>query len=326
MSPPPLRRSIPFWSCILAIGIIILAWWDSVKYGSFAYSSSWVVRNELGALEIGRIEAPGLRGAVRQPNPQFTYFKVSLAGFLYYTLPSPIFARGEGAPEDHGPFPRNERRENFIRIAIQRPPHCWDACIPYWLILPIPTLLLCGIILRRAWKVHRLREDAVPMLPGAPPLHRSITFWSGIAVMFSFGWLWQASMKTHINLYHSPYALSSGRGLISLSNRMITPSSGMTTYQLRDQTRLTMWAFPPPLIRRGGEKPIHIYFSDALAFMDSADREMEKAPRGTWRLMLPYWLLFLSSASVWILLLLWRGVRHRRARAAQQAIIPETSP
>ncbi|QJE99116.1 hypothetical protein [Luteolibacter luteus] len=161
------------------------------------------------------------------------------------------------------------------------------------------------------------------------PLHRSLTFCSGIFVMIFIVWSWRDSMTATTYAFVSPYSVLSECGALSVCRGVPTGTQAMG----RDATALAgglvAVACPPPAFRRGsGEygtilpqpgEPHHVWALDV----------MKMAPTNCWLLMIPHWLLLLAVTMVWAPALILRQRRTGRALRVSEMLPKEntaTSP
>ncbi len=157
------------------------------------------------------------------------------------------------------------------------------------------------------------------------PLHRSITFWSGILVMAFICWAWRDSLKFWSSAWHAPYDLEHAGGGLCVSNRDDPPygkDSGAARLSLGaafSQVRLDR--FPAPhFIREEDLVPAESESLVSRMHEKSPGYTMEEnlklslvrgsAPR-IWVLFLPHWLILVTAAALWLGLLLWRARRGK---------------
>jgi hypothetical protein len=157
------------------------------------------------------------------------------------------------------------------------------------------------------------------------PLHRSITFWSGIFVMAFICWAWEDSMRYGAWWSAGNHRFGAEAGYVSL-NRRIEPTvvTGLPKRSEHSYSDLMLLpTLPPPLFVRGGGNtefdPIPFgEEEEKLTYHQWIAGHQQGRPPEDWVLMIPHWLLLLAVAVPWVALLLWRARRVRRASAISQ--------
>ncbi|WP_367871825.1 hypothetical protein [Luteolibacter sp. Populi] len=110
------------------------------------------------------------------------------------------------------------------------------------------------------------------------------------------------------------WAVSQAHSTLSISHRPIAKPEFYT-----DTARAVIDKpdpFPMPLFARGqglrSETPI---LKTGTTYREQIAELMQRADQGTWRALLPHWLILLATALPWSALLLWRA---RRRKAIKQ--------
>ena len=147
-------------------------------------------------------------------------------------------------------------------------------------------------------------------------LHRSILFWSGLFIMASITWAWWDSYRNLTALQGGELWTASHWGGWDFYKSPSRGSAFEFTRERLGRTAVEEVTFPPPGFLRSSD------FSEAekAAIKDSGDFtlpefldfRMSLDPRGAWTLFLPYWLLLLAFALLWLGLLVWRARRRKR--------------
>ncbi|QJE99120.1 hypothetical protein [Luteolibacter luteus] len=146
------------------------------------------------------------------------------------------------------------------------------------------------------------------------PLHRSITFWSGILVMIFIAWVWVDSSRFASDAYRHPYRIGTVRGIVYLHRESavrITPPATMARHRLGPGA-IEFHVFPPPLFARGKQRTIPDTPPEA-DIVEQVKREIATSPPDAWVVVIPHWLLLLAAITVWLAGLVWRDRRQVRA-------------
>jgi hypothetical protein len=155
------------------------------------------------------------------------------------------------------------------------------------------------------------------------PLHRSITFWSGIFVMLFIVWAWWNSMKVVSRGNIARLSVSSYCGGMELADTGIRRGYYIQRYGLALPEPPA--AFPAPFFVRGQGPAFAPWAWNALAkdasYVDQASWRARILPLGSVTIFIPYWLLLLVAAAAWIGLLFWRA-RRIRSRVMERDLTP----
>lgn len=144
------------------------------------------------------------------------------------------------------------------------------------------------------------------------PLHRSITFGSGIILMLFIAWAWWDSMVAVSHLQYLPYRGRSGAGAVLILNF----AYGDHVAGREPTTRNPHWGpFPPAFFRRGGGDRRFVRSPADAGFRQSIEQAMTTKSSDEWVMIIPYWLLLLAVILPWSGMLIWRARRIRRAKA-----------
>ena len=157
------------------------------------------------------------------------------------------------------------------------------------------------------------------------PLHRSLTFWSGIFLMSFIAWAWWKSLVTEFS-YNSPrMELQNYAGYVSVSwlqprviSHHIVSAPGLMMIIRQD---FRIHPMPSPAFLHGQDKPGFPIVSlgqqlaeeDKPYFHATLQEAWAHQRRGNFLLLLPHWLLLLAAGVTWSGLLVWRARRHRGA-------------
>jgi hypothetical protein len=144
------------------------------------------------------------------------------------------------------------------------------------------------------------------------PLHRSVTFWSGILVMGFICWAWRDSCETvSVVAYRELRSENAFSGVsITRERVMLVPAFwGRLPPTASFDQRL-----PRAFFIRGnnGMRPDTALLSEASLYGYHRITKYEGPPE-LWALFIPHWLLLLTVALPWSALLLWRARRWKRA-------------
>ena len=134
------------------------------------------------------------------------------------------------------------------------------------------------------------------------PIHRSLTFWSGIFVIAFLCWAWWRSIGHSDSIGVNRYAISSSQSQLHI-----------------EVNRIPIWENWPWEFQHGRTRPE----LRKTAFPMPSRQVIVGAPVTQMYLIIPHWLILLCVATPWCGLLLWQRWRAGRARAA--AAIFETS-
>jgi hypothetical protein len=135
------------------------------------------------------------------------------------------------------------------------------------------------------------------------PLHRSLTFWSGILVIGFICWAWWRSVA------HTDFVGVHRYGISSMQSQLHI-----------EVNRIPIWEKWPSEFNHGPIPPAY----RKTAFPMPARQVVVGAPVTQMYIVIPHWLVLLLVATPWCGLLLWQKWRTGRARAA--AAIYEPSP
>jgi hypothetical protein len=141
----------------------------------------------------------------------------------------------------------------------------------------------------------------------AKPLHRSLTFWSGILVVAFISWAWRDSIGsfTFLRSGHA-YLTQAGSGVAVCYDG--TLSTGFQMHRDYRQYKAVL---------NGGEIGI-TFLADVTGHREPIILPLPMAVQQSYKLsvFLPHWLILLTVVLPWYGLLLWRA---RRIRGASEA-------
>ena len=165
-------------------------------------------------------------------------------------------------------------------------------------------------------------------------LHRSLTFWFGLLVMGFICWAWRDSIFWNSSASTGSYYLNSTRSGVSVSYVPPPASYGKwRSTRFKAFPRHAAFQYLPPahFLRGAGQPQGPIEIADdgstagppeRLAWekdMQAArtQRELHEVSMRhrsvkDWSLFIPYWLILLAVAAVWLLLLFLRARRRNR--------------
>lgn len=160
------------------------------------------------------------------------------------------------------------------------------------------------------------------------PLHRSISFWSGLFVMLFVLWAWWDSARFSTGAVAAFIRVYSGPGLVIIDGPTERPVFHLIREQRPKRSSFKKEDFPPPIFAMGGGQEFiysevnQIDFPPKETLSQYRARTMKSAARGTWMLSIPHWLLLLATISAWIIVLMKREARWKRSKRA--VILPES--
>ncbi len=159
----------------------------------------------------------------------------------------------------------------------------------------------------------------------APPLHRSLLFWSGILVMVFIAWAWWISYRGTARAIRGDWYAENASGGVSLAKMHAPPGSIFhNAYAYTPAPGLiSIELLPAPQWVRGqGLRPTSImeaveFHTDWEPAADSSDaahreRRFRHLETDSWLLFIPHWLMLFLTAAAWSGMLLWWRRRMRR--------------
>lgn len=153
------------------------------------------------------------------------------------------------------------------------------------------------------------------------PLLRSLTYWSGLVVIYFLAWVWWDSMG------HASYA-AAGRGMLRSSGGCVEmywldPSApgGFACGRNEFRQSMEMEVFTAPAFVRGND---HHYRGPRRDQPDGRPWTYQRQTTAavatgrsvTWLLMIPHWIAISAVVAGWLALLLRRSRRHPAGREA----------
>jgi hypothetical protein len=153
-------------------------------------------------------------------------------------------------------------------------------------------------------------------------LHRSITFWSGLLVLVFVVWAWRDSLTRMSFISRDRLQLYSGYGAVfaaSIDTRIRTTEFRRGEKLPRPELSAT---FQSPSFVRGHGPPFDATAigPDRVTGRGSTMREIARdfsevqSPK-SWKLCVPFWVIWLTVAFFWLCALFWRA-RRRAVRGA----------
>lgn len=140
------------------------------------------------------------------------------------------------------------------------------------------------------------------------PLKRSLTFWSGILVMFFTVWAWVDSNMMESRVSRGRFAAFHNYGVIRFQK---TNHPGPTAAQ-RGPNPESWPLFLPLIFCRGGTAPEgNVAHVEEASFEKQLRNYMSTEPSDTWIMVIPHWLIILAVTLPWSGMLLWRAKRSR---------------
>ena len=149
-------------------------------------------------------------------------------------------------------------------------------------------------------------------------MHRSFTFWSGLLILAALIWAWRDSLHHASDVKLAPFFVGSGNGGLLMNHDPLEKERGVNrTEILTKENGVRIEVFPRPFLLKKNELPVDEL--DALRSHLSTSvqpylmRDFLRAwrPKATW-FFLPYWLLLIPLALLWIVLLVWRARRRKK--------------
>ncbi|QJE99112.1 hypothetical protein [Luteolibacter luteus] len=157
------------------------------------------------------------------------------------------------------------------------------------------------------------------------PLHRSITFWSGIFVMGFITWAWWDSGKFQSTLTWQRFKVLHLEGYLGIT---ISPPTKAQPFEFHRKAPLASDARAfhlarPAFARSGNPRPkTRETFPDGLTTTQVISLWGCKASPPGWSIIfIPHWLILLLADLPWLGFLTLRAMRHVRAR---RSILSET--
>jgi hypothetical protein len=144
-------------------------------------------------------------------------------------------------------------------------------------------------------------------------LHRSITFWSGLLVMGFVCWAWRDSSSHDTSFScRGGYVTSANEYLAVVQvPQDVDAVAEFKRYEF-DCEGYESFA-SPFFIRGGGRRDADLIPSDARTWKEEVAPAWQSEPVNEWALYLPYWLILLTVAAVWLLLLFMRARRRNKS-------------
>ena len=158
-------------------------------------------------------------------------------------------------------------------------------------------------------------------------LHRSIIFWSGLLVMGFLAWGWWDSERNWTGLGRNGLSVSNHWSGIRLEfqneGRAKPPVFERIAYSIHfnhTPEGIVGPYFVRPTDWMGAEREKlqeKLYPDDepvsSFGVYDYLAMSMVIAEPGSWTLFIPYWLILLTVAALWLALLFWRARRCKRS-------------
>ena len=152
-------------------------------------------------------------------------------------------------------------------------------------------------------------------------IYRSLTFWSGMAVIAFICWAWRDSMQTRSSLGGHSIGIAQSWGSVELGyDPDLWKGRNFEIYRGNVESTAAFERMPLPFLVKGKGLPP---FSDDEVTPPPPDhletaREMYEwyflyRSRGSWILHVPHWLILLALMVAWSVLLLWRARRRKQA-------------
>lgn len=139
-------------------------------------------------------------------------------------------------------------------------------------------------------------------------LRRSIIFWAGLLMIAFTCWAWWDSCRNVSFIQGKQVRAQSGNHGITISREVgINFAIGGT----RSATHPAPDRYRPPFLVLSQGKPFEP--KDTPTLKEFYQFTINGLPRGSWVLHLPYWLIVFALPVPWVLLLLWRSRRSKRA-------------
>ena len=152
-------------------------------------------------------------------------------------------------------------------------------------------------------------------------LHRSITFWSGLLVMAFICWAWWDSASFRSDVSMGRFGMASNYGGIVTEDVLL--NSGLGFDYSRDLHRLhgPSEIFPSPCLvqRKSASEAELIAIADPyrkgqpITVEQYLKYRMDLITAPEWVIFIPYWLILLTVAAVWLLLLFLRARRRNKS-------------
>jgi hypothetical protein len=174
---------------------------------------------------------------------------------------------------------------------------------------PAPT----GLILLLAGPATAKRDPQV-FLAVHFWFHRSITFWSGLLVMSFVCWAWSDSVFWNSALNDRSWYISSSRSGVSAYYTPPPASFGnfrQTRFKASPSNFRNPYLPSPSFARGAGLPQGPIEIADDGSTVGPPERLAWETSE--WTLFVPYWLILLAIATVWLALLFWRARRRKQA-------------
>lgn len=149
--------------------------------------------------------------------------------------------------------------------------------------------------------------------------YRSLIFWAGLLVLGGIAWAWRDSCQMRSSLTWKEWYVGSEESGLTFGWSDVMNSPGLERKRYRSPARYPALSLSPPFTDRGrGLRPLDDeQFQQTI--QDAPDRRTYylelramSAAATVW-LYVPYWLMIVAVAGVWIVLLGWRWRRSMRA-------------
>lgn len=140
-------------------------------------------------------------------------------------------------------------------------------------------------------------------------LHRSLIFWAGVLMTVFIGWAARKSREYWSGVSGGGYGVESALGGVLVQRKSFEPSWRV----VHDRVPPVREALELPFYLRGQEGPLpQGWKTDTIwSCRELFVSFMSFQSRKDWVLFLPYWLLWMVMAVVWMGLLVWRQRRGR---------------
>ncbi len=153
------------------------------------------------------------------------------------------------------------------------------------------------------------------------PIHRSLTFWSGILMMAFICWAWRDSSQVHSIASASGWTLRQAGSAVSIHRARGVANNAPWAGRFPVDPASSPWEgaylAEPMFVRSTEDREGRTRFFAASGPHSFVPRRPEAVHlydiyivgSGGWTLLLPHWLILISIALPWSGLLLWRARR-----------------